>query len=199
MDYDKYSVYCDGGVNPHTNTGGTGMVFIRNNDVIHTISNSYVSTDEIKVCPTNQQMELKACLDALEGLDTLIKTKQITSPLPMSVVTFTIVSDSAYLVNCFKNRWFASWFKNGFKNASKNQIENIELWMAIFARNSETRSLYNTNEMQKKYGHLEFFKEFVDTCNTFVSYKLQFNWVKGHSSDPFNAMADKLATEGKNK
>src|SRR5262245_42462506 len=50
---------------------------------------------------TNQRMEVQAVLEALRAVD---------GPL-------TIVSDSTYVVNCFRDRWWVKWEKNGWKNS----------------------------------------------------------------------------------
>lgn len=61
---------------------------------------------------TNQRMELLAVLDAVE---------QNEGPL-------SIVSDSAYVVNCFKDRWYVGWLKRGWVNSKKQPVANRDLW-----------------------------------------------------------------------
>lgn len=61
---------------------------------------------------TNQRMEIKAALQALIAL-----------PGPIEVV-----SDSTYVVNCFKQRWYASWRANGWRNSQKKPVANRDLW-----------------------------------------------------------------------
>ncbi|HEY5650666.1 MAG TPA: RNase H family protein, partial [Acidimicrobiia bacterium] len=46
---------------------------------------------------TNQRMELTAALDAVQSF-----------PGPLE-----IVSDSSYVVNCFKDGWYRGWLKRG--------------------------------------------------------------------------------------
>ena len=40
----------------------------------------------------------------------------------------TLYSDSAYLVNAFKQNWIDGWQRNGWKTASKKPVENQDLW-----------------------------------------------------------------------
>jgi ribonuclease HI len=37
-------------------------------------------------------------------------------------------SDSAYIVNCFRDGWWERWEKNGWKNAQKQPVSNRDLW-----------------------------------------------------------------------
>ena len=61
---------------------------------------------------TNQRMEITAALEALRALSGSIE----------------IVSDSTYVVNCFKQRWHAGWRANGWKNSQKKPVANRDLW-----------------------------------------------------------------------
>ena len=63
---------------------------------------------------TNNRMELFA---AVQGFTALKQPCKVT-----------LYSDSAYLVNAFKQNWIASWQRNGWKNASKKPVENQDLW-----------------------------------------------------------------------
>jgi ribonuclease HI len=64
---------------------------------------------------TNQTMEMLGVIKALEELR--------TTRIPVR-----IYSDSAYIVNCFKEQWYVNWRKNGWRNAKKKPVENKELW-----------------------------------------------------------------------
>jgi uncharacterized phage-like protein YoqJ len=39
-----------------------------------------------------------------------------------------IVSDSTYVVNCFRDRWHEGWVKRGWKNTSRQPVANRDLW-----------------------------------------------------------------------
>jgi ribonuclease HI len=64
---------------------------------------------------TNQRMELQAVLEAIRSFD---------EPL-------TIVSDSTYVVHCFRDRWWVKWKANGWKNSKKEPVANTDLWMPL--------------------------------------------------------------------
>ena len=69
---------------------------------------------------TNNRMELFALISALQAL-------KVTG------LNINIYSDSSYLVNCFKNRWYDSWQKNGWKTSKKTPVENRELWEQLIS------------------------------------------------------------------
>ncbi len=66
---------------------------------------------------TNQRMEVQAVLEALRAL-------------PGELV---IVSDSTYVVNCFRDRWWVRWNANGWRNAKKEPVANADLWRPLVA------------------------------------------------------------------
>ena len=73
---------------------------------------------------TNQRMEIHAVLDVLQTHAQL--ADEHGSPMPIE-----IVSDSTYVVNCFKERWWVKWQKNGWKNSKKEPVANDDLWRPL--------------------------------------------------------------------
>lgn len=45
-------------------------------------------------------------------------------------------SDSAYVVNCFRDRWWERWERNGWIGSGKQAVANRDLWERLLA---ETR------------------------------------------------------------
>jgi ribonuclease HI len=99
---------------------------------------------------TNQRMEITAALRALEELS------GPGDPLE-------VVSDSLYVVNCFRQRWYDGWYRKGWRNAAGKPVANRELWEALFALA-------------------------LDPARS-----VTWRWVKGHSGDPMNDLVDELA------
>jgi ribonuclease HI len=63
---------------------------------------------------TNQRMELTAAyLAVLDHAD---------------VPGLMIVSDSAYVVNCFLQQWYLNWENRGWTNAMRKPVANRDLW-----------------------------------------------------------------------
>ena len=102
---------------------------------------------------TNQRMEIKAALEAVRALG---------GPLE-------VVSDSTYVVNCFRDRWWEGWLERGWLNKAKKPIANRELWEPLI------------NEYRAD------------------PQRIRFTWVKGHSDDPMNDLVDRLAVEAAQK
>lgn len=61
---------------------------------------------------TNQRMEIMAAFDAVRSAD---------GPLE-------VVSDSTYVVNCFRDRWWEGWIKRNWLNSKREPVANRDLW-----------------------------------------------------------------------
>ena len=68
---------------------------------------------------TNQRMELMA---AVGGLAAIPAGRRVR-----------LHSDSAYIVNCFRDRWYERWERGGWKNAQKQPVANRDLWERLLA------------------------------------------------------------------
>src|SRR5690349_14060680 len=97
---------------------------------------------------TNQRMEIMAALEAVRTY---------------SSGALTIVSDSTYVVNCFRDKWWDGWLRRGWLNSAKKPVANRDLWEPLIDTYLARRD------------------------------ELSFRWVKGHGTDPMNARADELA------
>ena len=98
---------------------------------------------------TNQRMELQAVLDAVDSLE---------GPLE-------VVSDSTYVVNCFRDRWWEGWERRGWKNSNRQDVANQDLWRPLVAAHRGAPG------------------------------RLSFRWTKGHGTDTMNDLVDRLAVE----
>ena len=98
---------------------------------------------------TNQRMEIKAASEAVSSLD---------GPLH-------VMSDSTYVVNCFRDRWWEGWLARGWLNKAKKPVANRDLWEPL------------VEAVRSEPG------------------RVSFTWVKGHASDPMNDLVDRLAVE----
>ena len=114
---------------------------------------------------TNNRMELKGFLQALNDIREYYLDED---ELNCTEFCFEICTDSAYIHNCFKQKWYESWEKNGWKNSKKEPVANRDLWEEILAAVREIGM-----------------------------HRLTFTKVKGHNNDRFNEMADKIAVKCK--
>jgi len=99
---------------------------------------------------TNQRMELTAALRAVGANPGEIE----------------IVSDSTYVVNCFKDRWWRGWRQREWRNSRGAPVANRDLWEPLVA-------------------------EVVDNRPG----KVHFHWVKGHAGHAMNELVDALAND----
>lgn len=61
---------------------------------------------------TNQRMEITAAFEAVQAISGRLE----------------IVSDSTYVVNCFRDRWHEGWQKRGWRNSKREPVANRDLW-----------------------------------------------------------------------
>jgi uncharacterized phage-like protein YoqJ len=47
--------------------------------------------------------------------------------------TLEVVSDSTYVVNCFRDRWHEGWLKRGWLNSQRKPVANRDLWEPFIA------------------------------------------------------------------
>lgn len=103
---ERVAVYTDGACSGNPGPGGWGWVVP---------DECWASGAEDP--STNQRMELQAVLHAVTNL---------AGPLE-------IVSDSTYVVNCFRDKWWIGWEKRGWKNSQKKPVANQDLWKPLVA------------------------------------------------------------------
>src|SRR5665213_2905278 len=114
------------------NPGPGGWAWARSKD-------SFASGHETNT--TNQRMELLAVIEALAANQGPVEIR----------------SDSTYVVNCFRDRWWANWRARGWKNSQGKPVANQDLWAQLIS-------------------------EVVDRRPGQVT----FTWVKGHANDVMN-------------
>ena len=117
-------IYTDGacsGNQNETNIGGWGCV-LRYGKHEKELCGGEVDT-------TNNRMELTALIEAL-------------SALKQKALDISIFSDSSYLVNCFRNRWYEKWVVNGWKTSGKKPVENRELWEKLLELTNGNRTRF---------------------------------------------------------
>ena len=105
----KVVIYTDGACSGNPGPGGWGCV------LFYGAHKKELSGAEPQT--TNQRMELQAAVAALAALK---ESCQVA-----------LYSDSAYLVNAFKQNWLVNWQKNGWQNSKKQPVENQDLWLKL--------------------------------------------------------------------
>jgi ribonuclease HI len=118
-------IYADGSAdNNKTRCGGYGAV------LIYKEKRKEIYGGEKDT--TNNRMEIVSVIKALEEI------KSTNIPIK-------IHSDSAYVVNCFQQKWYSKWEYNGWTNSKKQPVENQDLWEILI-------------KLVRKQKYLEFVK-----------------------------------------
>ncbi|MCR4399643.1 MAG: ribonuclease HI [Syntrophomonadaceae bacterium] len=117
LDAKTITIYTDGACSGNPGPGAWAAV-LRHGERTREISGT-------APCTTNQRMELTAVIEALKALR-------------VSGWDVEVFSDSAYVVNAFRQRWVEKWQRNGWKNARKEPVANRDLWeqlVGLMAKN----------------------------------------------------------------
>ena len=124
----EVTIYTDGACSGNPGPGGWGAVLMYG-EHRKEISGGDAHT-------TNNRMELTGPIEALELLKQPCKVR--------------LYSDSAYLVNAFKQHWIANWQRNCWQTSQKKPVENKELWQRLL-------ELCRTHEVEfiKVKGHAD--------------------------------------------
>ncbi len=67
---------------------------------------------------TNNRMEMTALLESLKAIKS-------------DGQTIRVFSDSSYLMDCFRQKWYLKWQNNGWKTSSGTGVENKDLWVEL--------------------------------------------------------------------
>ena len=107
----KIIIYCDGATSNNGAANAAGgwayIGFTPNGDTID--GHGFIENATNNIC------ELTAVIRACEHIEKLEGQKEIRS-------------DSAYIINCYKQKWWEKWINNGWINAAKKPVANRELW-----------------------------------------------------------------------
>ena len=116
----QIKIWCDGACKNNPGIGGWGSYI--------EIENYWYDKDEPDILiyklyggekeTTNNIMEMTAIIKATEWL--------ILNHYNKDKVEFYI--DSAYIVNCYKEKWYIKWIQNNWKTSKNKPIKNKELW-----------------------------------------------------------------------
>ena len=134
---EKIIIYTDGACSGNPGPGGWGAILMYKN-AKKEISGGMKNT-------TNNIMEITAVLEALKCL-------KVESDVQ-------VYSDSAYVVNAFKQGWIYNWIKKGWKTASGENVKNKELWQELY----ELTQKHKKVEFIKVKGHSD--NEYNNRCD----------------------------------
>ena len=105
----EVTIYTDGACSGNPGPGGWGAILM--------YKDKKLELSGYEALTTNNRMELLAPIQALSRLKE-----------PCSV---SVYSDSAYLVNAFKQRWLDNWQRHNWLKSDKKPVENQDLWQEL--------------------------------------------------------------------
>ena len=152
-----FEIYCDGstrGNGKENAVGAWAWLVHEGGNIIHKACRAEANT-------TNQRMELTAAVEALEHV-----VNTLMCPFHDKVIVYT---DSAYLHNCYTQKWYENWQMNGWKNSKKQPVVHRDLWerLIVFFDRAEV-------EFVKVKGHAGVeYNEIVDTMAQTASAELR--------------------------
>lgn len=171
----KVHIYTDGacsGNQLQENIGGWGAV-LEYGDYQKELSGFAINT-------TNNRMEMMALIESLKAL----KKENLE---------IQVFSDSSYLTNCFRDKWYINWEKNNWRNSKGDPVENKDLWEELFSLVTKHKI-----EFYRVKGHVNLkqdskklepvFKKFIDWNGSSFDYD-DFLYIT-----KMNNQADFLAT-----
>lgn len=133
MENNKILIWTDGGAK---NNGNKNKIVLSAWAYTMNFGEHTKEDSGIFINGTNQMMEIRAVIEALKAL------KRTDIPV-------IIYSDSAYVCNCIKDRWYAGWIRNGWRNAKGKDVANQDLWKELLKQIERFESI----ELHKVRGH----------------------------------------------
>lgn len=143
---EKVVIYTDGACSGNPGPGGWGAILMYNENKKE-ISGGKENT-------TNNVMELTAVIEGLK----LLK-------FPCEV---DLYSDSAYVVNSFKQGWIYNWIKNNWQTADKKPVKNKEIWQELY----KLTKIHKVNFIKVK-GHAN--NEYNNRCDELARNAITIN------------------------
>jgi ribonuclease HI len=133
---------------------------------------------------TNNRMEMMALIGAFDNL-----TRE--------GLLINVFSDSSYLMECFRKKWYVNWMKNGWMTAKKTPVENRDLWerLLVYTEKHDV-SFYRVK------GHVSLDGNNSDTSLRKIYAKftawngLSFDYDDFLHATEMNNLADELAGKG---
>ncbi|MBQ9960662.1 MAG: ribonuclease HI [Firmicutes bacterium] len=131
---------------------------------------------------TNNRMELTAVIAGFKALK-------------RDGLDIEVFSDSSYVANCFREKWYESWEKNNWRNAARKSVENQDLWKELLAlvrkhnvRFFRVKGHVNLNSKVTDFDKL--YEKFVQWNGSAFSFE-DFKYIT-----TMNNKADELANKG---
>lgn len=143
----KIAAYTDGSASK--NRSGYGYVVLVDDEKV------YEGAGTGDQGTTNQQMELAAVVEALDWINN-------NYDIEGSGHTVTVYSDSAYIINCYTDKWYINWMSNGWKNSKGEDVANFLCWRYLIKYFQHPQ--YDFQKVKGHSGHV--YNELADKLAT---------------------------------
>lgn len=106
-----YELWTDGSCDNDNGIGGWAYAIVKQPENV-------LARQDCKgaIKTTNNRMELQAVIEGLSALN------------PRAQLTVEVISDSAYVINCFSKKWYVKWMRGGWRNSEGDEVKNRDLW-----------------------------------------------------------------------
>ena len=118
-------VYTDGATsnNGYENAvGGAAWIILQENVIIDSGSKNIKNA-------TNNICELEAIIEGCKKAEELAILEQDGEF--EFYENIYVYSDSAYIINCYSQKWWVNWERNSWVNSKKQKVANKELWESL--------------------------------------------------------------------
>lgn len=131
---------------------------------------------------TNNFMEMTALLEAFKSVK---KEGQ----------TIEVFSDSSYLMDCFRKKWYINWQQNGWKTSKKEPVEHKEMWEQLISYLA-----VHTIDFYRVKGHVNLNSNVTDFNKLYAKFTewngSSFSFEDFKYITQMNNKADELANKG---
>jgi ribonuclease HI len=136
----KYEIYTDGATSGNGYEGAQGgwawLILNESEDIIQK-GKGHIDNATNNICELAAVIE--ACTYAWRNINPFDRNP-----------TFIIYSDSAYIINCYKQRWYKKWQTNGWINSKKQPVANKDYWKLLIPYFEDSRFFF-----EKVEGHAD--------------------------------------------
>lgn len=161
-----YELWADGACSKNGKdgaVGGWGFVLIQKGKGI------IAEQSGGEIGATNNQMEMRGIIEGL---------KYLTERMPFTGFDECVVfTDSAYIHNCYEQKWYKSWQRYNWLNSQKKPVANKGLWLELIPYFEDAHI-----QWKKVRGHIGIdYNERVDKLAVKARKKIEGEIVNGNS------------------
>lgn len=166
IDENAINIYTDGSSYPGPRRGGMGIVYVTVDDEGHEVVEDYLPQGY--QAATNNQMELQACIEALDHL--MRGRTQIELQKFRKIIVKT---DSMYVTDNYP-RARNEWSRNHWRNRNGRPVDNARQWKQLLRETARTG----------KYVEFRWVKGHKDSTHNKAADRLAKESAKGSTKSP---------------